>query len=39
MSKEGVGSLKLTQPTQHPKVDPVGGETNGTFREILELKK
>ena len=25
MSVEGFGSLKLTYPTQHPKVDPVGG--------------
>ena len=34
MSVEGVGSLKLTHPTQHPKVDPWGFEANLKIRNL-----
>ena len=34
MSVEGVGSLKLTHPTQHPWAHPVGNETNLKFRNL-----
>ena len=36
MSVEGVGSVKLTHPTQHPKMDPVGDEASLKVR-ILKI--
>ena len=34
MSVEGVGSLKLTHPTQHPTDDPVGSKGNLKARNL-----
>ena len=34
MSLEGVGPLKLTHPTQHPWIYPVGSRTNLKVRNL-----